>query len=98
MTGLLRIVAFLILAVFAITILRTIIGIVAKLFTGGASTAGPTRPGPGHPPKVKAGGTLHRCPVCGTLTSENLAIKRSSGGATLYYCSSECEQQSERQA
>lgn len=37
MTGFLRLIGFLILAIFAISILRTIIGIVAKLFTGGAS-------------------------------------------------------------
>ncbi|MDL1952288.1 hypothetical protein FBQ97_21115 [Acidobacteria bacterium ACD] len=38
---------------------------------------------------------LHRCPVCGTLTSESLAIKRSSGSETLYYCSPECEKRAE---
>ncbi|MCL4793317.1 MAG: hypothetical protein KJZ84_02080 [Bryobacteraceae bacterium] len=92
MTGFLRIIALLILAVFAITIIRAVVGIVAKLFTGGAGNSGASpRPGPGNPPKVKAGGTLHRCPVCGTLTSEALAVKRSSGSETVYYCSSECD-------
>lgn len=96
MTGFLRLIGFLILAIFAISILRTVIGLVAKLFTGGASNrSAASRPGPGNPPKVKAGGTLHRCPVCGTLTSESLAIKRSSGSETLYYCSPECEKRAE---
>ncbi len=95
MTGILRLIALLILAVFAITIIRTVVGIVAKLFTGGTAARRQTeRPGPGNPPKVKAGGTLHRCPVCGTLTSDALAIKRASGGETLYYCSPECERSS----
>lgn len=96
MTGFLRLIGLLILAIFAISILRTVIGLVAKLFTGGASSrASNPPPGPGNPRKVKAGGTLHRCPVCGTLTSESLAIKHSSGSETLYYCSPECEKQAE---
>jgi len=90
MTGLLRLVGILILAVFAITIIRTVVGIVAKFFTGGAGTTPARGPGPGRPPKVQTGGTLRRCPVCGTLTSEGLAVKRDRGGETEYFCSAEC--------
>jgi len=96
MTGFIRLIGFLILAIFAISILRTVIGLVAKLFTGGASSrASHPAPGPGNPPKVKAGGTLHRCPVCGRPTSESLAIKRTSGGEIHYYCSPDCEKRAE---
>lgn len=87
MTGLLRLIGLLILAIFAITIIRTVVGIVAKWFTGGA---GVDAAGAGRPPKVQAGGTLHRCPACGTYTSESLAVKQVSGGDTHYYCSPEC--------
>lgn len=87
MTGLLRLIGLLILAVFAISILRTVIGVVAKFFTGGVDGG---KPAPDRPPKVQAGGTLRRCPVCGTYTSESLAVKRAAGPETLYYCSPEC--------
>lgn len=93
MTGLFRLIGLLILAIFAITIIRTVVGIVAKWFTGGAGS-GPPRPG--KPPKVQAGGSLHRCPACGTYTSESLAVKRVSGGDTLYYCSPECSRKGGR--
>lgn len=87
MTGLLRLIGLLILAVFAIAIIRSVAGVLAKLFTGGTDSAGA---GPERPPKVQAGGTLHRCPACGTYTSESLAVKRIAGGETLYFCSAEC--------
>jgi hypothetical protein len=87
MTGLLRLIGLLILAIFAITIIRTVVGIAAKWFTGGAGSGTPR---PSKPPKVQAGGTLHRCPACGTYTSESLAVKRISGEDTHYFCSPEC--------
>lgn len=87
MTGLLRLIGLLILAVFAIAIIRSVVGVLAKLFTGGMNATGG---GAERPPKVQQGGTLHRCPACGTYTSETLAIKRVSAGETLYFCSSEC--------
>lgn len=90
--GLLRLVGILIVAVLAISVLRTVIGIVAKLFTGGTREAA-TR-APGGPPKVKAGGTLQRCPACGTLTSEAISVKRVEQGSTVYYCSQECAEKS----
>jgi hypothetical protein len=90
MTGLLRLVGLLILAVFAITIIRTVVGIVAKMFTGGAAQTPARGAGPGRPPKVQTGGRLRRCPVCGTLTPEDLAIRRARGGDEEFFCSSEC--------
>lgn len=87
MTGLFRLIGLLILAIVVVTVLRTVIGIVAKWFTGGADRRAAD---PGKPPKVRAGGALLRCPACGTYTSESLAVKRVSGGDTLYYCSPEC--------
>jgi hypothetical protein len=90
MTGLFRLIGLLMLAILAVTILRTVIGAAAKLFTRGADG----RPAnPSKPPKVRAGGALLRCPACGTLTSESLAVKRVSGGGTQYFCSPECARQ-----
>ena len=85
-----RFIVYLILTVLAISLIRSVIGIVLKFLTGGASTGvrGPSGSQPGNAP---VGGTLRRCPVCGTYTSEAIALKRTHSGGTIFYCSSDCE-------
>jgi YHS domain-containing protein len=42
------------------------------------------------PPPVRAGGVLHKDPVCGTYVSSDSGISRTIDGETLYFCSPEC--------
>jgi YHS domain-containing protein len=52
-------------------------------------SSGPTsRPAASGP--VRAGGTLHKDPVCGTYVSEDAGIAQSIKGQVVYFCSPEC--------
>lgn len=76
----------LIMTVFIITLLRSVIGIVAKaMFHPSAPAASP-----GQRPSVPAGGELKKDPVCGTFISTATAIHKKVGGETYYFCSAEC--------
>ena len=41
-------------------------------------------------PTVRAGGELHRDPVCGVYVSSDTATAQKSGGETIFFCSPEC--------
>lgn len=84
-----RFLGFLILALFAIALLRGVIGILAKLFTGGASSS-PARASRATG-KAPTGGVLRKCSICGTYTPETLGLKRIQSGQTMFYCSADCE-------
>ena len=85
-----RFIVTLILTILGIALIRSVIGIVMKFLTGGAST-GLRRPSGSQPGNAPVGGTLRRCPVCGTYTSEAIALKRVHSGNTVFYCSPDCE-------
>jgi YHS domain-containing protein len=75
-----------------LSVVRSILGIIAKAFTGQSDTS-PTRAGtPPSPPSSSApsGGELKKDPVCGTFISTATAFQKYSGGQTYYFCSSEC--------
>jgi YHS domain-containing protein len=42
------------------------------------------------PPPARAGGVLHKDPVCGTYVSSDSGIARTIDGRTVYFCSAEC--------
>jgi YHS domain-containing protein len=50
----------------------------------------PSRPSSTPPPPARAGGVLHKDPVCGTYVSSDSGIARVIGGETVYFCSPEC--------
>ncbi len=82
---------YLICLVFVITVIRMVLGVIAKgmseLLGGGARQAGS---GP-RPPSVPTGGELKRDPVCGTYVPVATAVKKSvPGGEVVYFCSTEC--------
>jgi YHS domain-containing protein len=58
--------------------------------------AGFRRPAPRSPATtppqsaVRAGGVLHKDPVCGTYVSADSAIAHTIDGKTVYFCSPEC--------
>lgn len=88
----LRTLVYLILTVIGISLLRSVIGIVAKFLSGGTRTPGHAAQraggGGGNAP---VGGVLRKCPVCGTFSSEAIAVKRVEGRQTVFYCSEACE-------
>ena len=87
----LRLVSYLLLMVFLITIVRGVIGILAKAFgealraTNGRTAA----PAAGQPP-IAVAGELKKDPVCGTYTAAQAGLERTVGGQTFYFCSPEC--------
>jgi YHS domain-containing protein len=80
----------LIVVVVIITLLRSVLGVLMKLFTGGlggsASTAGQTP----RRPSVPAGGELKKDPVCGTFIAAATSIQKRVGNETYYFCSVDC--------
>lgn len=82
----LRAVAYLLIAIVLITVLRSVIGVISKAL-GGALDSGSGRPVAKGP---SAGGELKRDPVCGTYVSTATSIKTTTGGEVVYFCSTAC--------
>jgi YHS domain-containing protein len=85
-----RAVLYLIGAVLAISVIRSIIGIVAKafadVFNPPPQPSGP-RTRPARVPTVEA---LKKDPVCGTFLAPSTAVILTTGGERYYFCSTEC--------
>ncbi len=84
-----RIVAFALLVVVVISILRAVIGLVAKGLT---SLAEPPRDTASTPrsAEVPLSGELKRDPVCGTYVSAASSVKKTVNGEVLHFCSAAC--------
>jgi YHS domain-containing protein len=85
-----RALLYLVSLVFIITILRMVLGVIAKgvgeLFGGNR----PVNQGPKRP-EVPLGGELKRDPVCGTYVSTGTAFRKTApSGEVVYFCSAEC--------
>lgn len=87
-----RVIFYLLIAIFLISIVRAVIGVVLKGF---AELFSPTQPS--RTPATAAGndaiplsGELKRDPVCGTFTSTATSIKQTIGKETVYFCSPQC--------
>lgn len=85
-----RVVFYLLITVVAITVVRSVIGILMKAmadaFAPPASRTAARRP----PQDVPLTGELKRDPVCGTYTAANSALTHSARGQTYYFCSPAC--------
>ena len=85
-----RAILFLIASVLAITVLRAVLGMIARLFTetfassSSSSTAGPQRPA------APVSEALKKDPVCGTFIAPSAAVQKSVKGTVYYFCSNEC--------
>lgn len=84
----------LIVTLLVLSMLRSVIGILARGF-GDMLHPSAANPGRGSDskarrPTVEAGGELKRDPVCGTFISTATALHKKSGGETYYFCSPEC--------
>lgn len=84
----LRVLAFLLLFILIVPLLRVLIGAAARALSGLLGTGGAK-------PRAELGGKLRRDPVCGVYVSEPMAVKRVRGGETLFFCSEECARRHE---
>lgn len=75
-----------IIAVLLISMVRSVIGIIARAISQSVtpSQAGPNRP------SVPSGGELKKDPVCGTYISTATAIQKKVGAEVYYFCSAAC--------
>jgi YHS domain-containing protein len=81
-----------VVAVLAITLLRSIIGIILKGFSdlvrpAASGPPGGTSRGTGQVPTSDA---LKKDPVCGTFIAASTSLKKTVNGETYYFCSTEC--------
>lgn len=87
-------IAELLFAVLIITILRSVIGVLMKMFgnifgpQSAASTPNPRQNPPR--PAVPSGGELKKDPVCGTFIAADTAVQKRVGGELYYFCSADC--------
>jgi hypothetical protein len=95
MYGLFGLIRNLVLLVVVITVLRSVIGLVRKLFAGFAASSSVSQPGQtgGRKPEIPLSGDLHRDPVCGTFVAGTTAFQRQLAGQRFYYCSEACRSQ-----
>ncbi len=84
-----RTILYVIVAVLAISALRSVIGIFAKAF---ANFVSPQQQPSARRPTVEAGGELKRDPVCGTFISTATALQKKAGGEVYYFCSEACRE------
>jgi YHS domain-containing protein len=85
-----RVIFYLLLTVVAITVLKSIVGIVLK---GVAEAMKPdsTAPGAARPSnQVPLTGELKKDPVCGTYIAAASSIKETVAGQTIHFCSAQC--------
>lgn len=87
----LRAILYLIGFMLVMSVIRAVLGIVGKAFSGLSSTSSPQAGATGpRPSSTPSGGELKKDPVCGTFISTATAFQKASGGQTHYFCSIEC--------
>jgi YHS domain-containing protein len=82
-----RLVVYVLVAVLVISMLRSVIGLVGKLF---GDFVNPPASASARRPSVPSGGELKKDPVCGTFISAATAIQKKFGAQVYYFCSVEC--------
>lgn len=86
-SGIMRTLVYIIVAIFVITFMRMVIGIVMRGFSELMQAENPTARAT---PKPPAGGHLMRDPVCGTYVAEQTAVRKQIGTEVMYFCSAAC--------
>jgi YHS domain-containing protein len=85
-----RTVLYLFLAIFAITFLRFVIGIIGKAFGDLAQPGGSSSNAPSSRPATPNAGELKRDPVCGTFVAAASSVKKTVRGEVIHFCSEAC--------
>ena len=87
-----KVVLYALIAIFLISIVRAVVGVILKGFSELVSPSQQRRattaaPGSAATPLT---GELKKDPVCGTYTAAATSIKQTFGKETLYFCSPQC--------
>jgi len=85
-----RFLLYLIVGVIVLSLLRSVLEAIGKVFSGGQSSAPSSAQPSSHDPRGQAPQSLKKDPVCGTFVSAATAVQKSKGGETYYFCSAEC--------
>lgn len=86
-----RVVLYLLITIFLISIVRAVVGIIAKGFADLVSPSSRRRAANGGSGSdVPLSGQLKRDPVCGTFTSTATSLSQTVGKETVYFCSPQC--------
>jgi YHS domain-containing protein len=81
--------ARLILFMVAISVIRSVIGIVQRAFTSGRTPTTVRGPATAHGTTQETT-MLQQDPVCGTYVAIDSSLKRVVGGKVVHFCSAEC--------
>ncbi len=94
---LIRVIEFLVGLMVVLTMVRSVVGFITKMYTGQSATSPQQRAGNTSRPQsssasspTPAGGELKKDPVCGTFISTATAFQTYAGGQTHYFCSTKC--------
>lgn len=91
----LRLVTYLLIGLFLVTIVRNIVGVILRGFSemlrARVSQQSAPRPGQAGPSEsVPLTGELKKDPVCGTYTAAATSLRQTVRGETFYFCSAQC--------
>jgi YHS domain-containing protein len=81
-----RAILYLIAFVLVIGVARSVMGIIFKGFADLINPASSRDP----EPRIPTSDALKKDPVCGTFIGASTALHKTVGGATYYFCSTEC--------
>jgi YHS domain-containing protein len=87
-----RVILYLLFAVILISVLRAVMGIIAKGFGElmGPRAGQASQPSQAPGKQVPLTGELKKDPACGTYIAAASSIQEKVGGETLYFCSKQC--------
>ena len=87
-----RAILYLIGFMLVMSVIRSVLGIIGKAFSGLSNSSSPQAGTSGSrpPSSTSSGGELKKDPVCGTFISTATAFQKFSQGQTYYFCSTEC--------
>jgi hypothetical protein len=83
-------VIYLLIALFVITFVRMVIGIIMRGMREAMSEQSASGRAQPRPPAGPGGGELKRDPVCGTFVPSSTAFQKIVKGQQQYFCSAEC--------
>lgn len=85
-----RIIFYLLITVFLITVVRGVIGVVLRGLSQVLSGGQPAQTKQSPTGAVPLSGELKKDPTCGTYISAATSVKQTVGGETYHFCSAEC--------
>jgi len=83
-----RFLFYLLALIFGITLIKSVIGIIAKALMGSGTSASSTPQR--RPEQAPMGGVLRKDPVCGIYIAEVASVKLQRDGQTYHFCSEKC--------